>query len=155
MVRQLRQLKITTKCFSKVLSPYNSLSPKAIPLASRSDRYHHPPSSSIGWIWAYRPSDLYIMSPSIVRRTAPTGWPPTATASILKRVATSDLSPFATISHGELTSFCSWFDMYKCCVAWLRLSGINIHSKAVWIGWNVIVYYWKLNWAETSGFGWY
>ena len=28
MVRQLRQLKMTTKCFGKVLSPYNPLSPK-------------------------------------------------------------------------------------------------------------------------------
>nr|DAT48488.1 MAG TPA: hypothetical protein [Caudoviricetes sp.] len=48
MVRQLQQLKATTRCFSKVLSPYNPLSSKAIPLASRSDHYHHLPSGSIG-----------------------------------------------------------------------------------------------------------
>nr|DAI88127.1 MAG TPA: hypothetical protein [Bacteriophage sp.] len=28
MARQLQQLKITTKCFAKALSPYNPLSPK-------------------------------------------------------------------------------------------------------------------------------
>ena len=38
MVRQLRQPKMTTRCFAKVLSPYNPLSPKAIPLASIADR---------------------------------------------------------------------------------------------------------------------
>nr|DAL24464.1 MAG TPA_asm: hypothetical protein [Caudoviricetes sp.]DAW07992.1 MAG TPA: hypothetical protein [Caudoviricetes sp.] len=48
MVRQLRQLKTITKCFAKVLSPYNPLSPKAIPLASRPDRDRHLPSGSIG-----------------------------------------------------------------------------------------------------------
>nr|DAO91953.1 MAG TPA: hypothetical protein [Caudoviricetes sp.] len=48
MVRQLRQLKKTTRCFAKVLSPYNPLSPKSTPLASRADRDHHLPASSIG-----------------------------------------------------------------------------------------------------------
>lgn len=99
-----------------VLSPYNPLSPKAIPLASRASRYQHLPSGSIGWIKADRPADLYATSPSIVRRTAPTGWPSTAAASSLKRAAASSLSPPATISHGELTSFCGRFDMYKCCI---------------------------------------
>nr|DAR49258.1 MAG TPA: hypothetical protein [Caudoviricetes sp.] len=38
MVRQLRRAKTKTRCFEKVLSPYNPLSLKAIPLASRADR---------------------------------------------------------------------------------------------------------------------
>nr|DAL69560.1 MAG TPA: hypothetical protein [Caudoviricetes sp.] len=29
----------------------------------------------------------------------------------------SDLPHSTTISHGELTSFCSRLDMYKCCIA--------------------------------------
>nr|DAQ02827.1 MAG TPA: hypothetical protein [Caudoviricetes sp.] len=33
-----RQPETTTGCFAKVLSPYNPLSPKARPLASRADR---------------------------------------------------------------------------------------------------------------------
>lgn len=138
-----------------VLSPYNPLSPKAIPLASRSDRRQHLPSGSIGWIEADRPSELYVTSPSIVRRTAPTGWPSTVTASSMKRVAASSLSPSATISHGELTSFCSRLDIYKCCITWLRLSGITIHSKVVWISWNIIAHCWELNRAGTDRIGWY
>ena len=55
MVRQLRQLKTTTKCFAKVLSPYNPLSPKAIPLASRAELNLHLPSGSY-WLNIGRPS---------------------------------------------------------------------------------------------------
>lgn len=86
--------------------PQPSIS-KATPLASRADRDRHLSSGSISWIKEYRPSDLYVTSPSIVRRTAPTGWPSTATASNLHRAVASNPLATTTISHRELTSFCS------------------------------------------------
>lgn len=42
MVRQLRQLKMTTRCFVKVLSPYNPLSPKL---------YRYPAEQTVGENW--------------------------------------------------------------------------------------------------------
>nr|DAI18508.1 MAG TPA: hypothetical protein [Caudoviricetes sp.] len=30
---------------------------------------------------------------------------------------------------------------------------MTIHSKVVWIGCNIIAYYWELNRAGTNGFG--
>lgn len=55
------------------------------------------------WISADRPVNLYATSPSIVRRTAPTGWPPMVAASDLHRTAASNPSTDTTISHGKLT----------------------------------------------------
>lgn len=72
--KMMRQLKATTRCFAKVLSPYNPLSPKATLLASRADRRRELTWDSDWWM-------------------------------------VCDYS-----RYGELTSFCSRLDMYKCCI---------------------------------------
>lgn len=76
---------MTTKCFAMVLSPYNPLSPKAIPLVSRTDRRREVAVGSDWWIVCDYSKD------------------------------------------GELASFCSRLNMYKCCIAVL---GVDYGLKA-------------------------